>query len=168
VPRLARVAALYDAGDQGSPAHLKYTRDAGLIMKVGVSTLEVRRPEDFEPALASATGKSLGSLLVYTSGLTFEGWPKVAAFALQNRLPTMCEFKQMARAGCLVSYGPTFDEFNQRVARQVDRILRGSRPGDLPIEQPTKFELVINLKTARAIGLTIPPNVLLRADEVIE
>ena len=168
VPGLARVAALYDAGDQGSPAHLKYTRDAGRIMKVDVSTLEVRRPADFDPILASAIGKSLGSLLVYTSILTYESWPKIAAFAQQNRLPTMCEFKQMARAGCLVSYGPTFDEFNQRVARQVDRILRGSRPGDLPIEQPTKFELVINLKTARAIGLTIPPNVLLRADEVIE
>jgi putative ABC transport system substrate-binding protein len=99
-----------------------------------------------------------------TGNSTFQNWPKLAALAQQSRLPTRCE----AQAGGLVSYGPTFDAFSQRVARPVDRILRGRRPRDLPIERSTKFELVINLKTARAVGLTIPTRVPVRADEVIE
>jgi ABC-type uncharacterized transport system substrate-binding protein len=89
-------------------------------------------------------------------------------FAAARRLSTMCEFKFLVEAGCLMSYGPTFDEFTQRSAAQIDRILRGTPPGELPIEQPTRFELAINPKTARALGLTVPQELLLRADAVVE
>ena len=104
---------------------------------------------------------------MFTDPLTWANWKRVADFALTNRLPTVCEFRQLAEGGCLVSYGPTFDEFDRRVASQADRILKGKRPADVPYEQVTRFELVINLRTAKALGITIPESILLRADEVI-
>lgn len=103
-----------------------------------------------------------------TSNLTFRHRQAPLDWALARRLPTLCEFRAMAESGCLLSYGPTFDEITQRCAAQIDKILRGIAPGDLPIEQPTRFELVINLKTARRLGLSVPRELLLRADEVIE
>jgi putative ABC transport system substrate-binding protein len=105
---------------------------------------------------------------MFTDPLTWANWKRVADFACANRVPTVCEFKQLAESGCLVSYGPTFDEFDRRVASQVDRILKGNRPADVPYEQVTRFELVINLRTAKALGITIPRSVLVRANEVIE
>ncbi len=168
VPGLARVAVLYDTGDQGSAVHLKSTQAAGKALAVAISALEVARAEDFEPVLSVSAGKRLGGFLTFTSSLTYANWQHIMDFTLANRLPTVCEFKQMTQAGCMLSYGPTFSEFDQRTAAQVDKILKGTKPGDLPIEQPTKFELVINLKTAKALGVTIPPSLLLRADEVIQ
>jgi putative tryptophan/tyrosine transport system substrate-binding protein len=100
--------------------------------------------------------------------MMFFNWPRIRDFAQAERLPTLCEFRQMAEAGCLLSYGPTFDEITQRCAAQLDKILRGAAPGDLPMEQPTRFELVINLKTAKALNITVPQELLLRADAVIE
>jgi ABC-type uncharacterized transport system substrate-binding protein len=168
VPGLVRVAVLYDAGDQGSAVHLKSTEAAGQTLGVAISMLEVRRAEDFEPVLSGSAGKPLGGFLTFTSSLTFANWQHIMGFALANRLPTVCEFKELARKGCLLSYGPTFMEFDQRTAAQIDKILKGTRPGELPVEQMTRFELVINLKTAKALGITIPQAVLQRADEVIE
>ncbi len=168
VPALAQLAVLYDAGDQGSPLHLKSTQAVGRALGVAVSTLEVRRPEDFGPIFAAAAGKLLGGVLTFTNGLTFTNWQRIMDFALANRLPTVCEFRELAQAGCLLSYGPNFIEFAQRTAAQIDKILKGTPPGDLPVEQMTRFELVINLKTARALGITIPQALLRRADEVIE
>ena len=168
VPGLARLAVVYDAGDQGSPPHLKSTQAAGRALGVAISTLEMRRPEDFGPVFAAATAKPLGGVLTFTGGLTFENWQRIMDFALANRLPTVCEFRELAQAGCLLSYGPNFIEFTQRTAAQIDKILKGTPPGELPVEQMTRFELVINLKTARALGLTIPKSLRLRADEVIE
>ena len=95
-------------------------------------------------------------------------WQRIMDFALANRLPTVCEFRELAQAGCLLSYGPNFIEFAQRAAAQIDKILGGTPPGDLPVEQMTRFELVINLKTAKALGITIPKQVLLRADEILQ
>jgi len=168
VPALARVAVLYDAGDQGSPVHFKSTLAAGQTLGVAVSTLEVKRAEDFEPVVSASAGKLLGGLLTYTSNLTFANWKLVNDFALANRLPTLCEFRELAQAGCLLSYGPILIEFTQRSASLVDRILEGTPPGELPVEQMTRFELVINLNTAKALGITIPQAVLVRADEVIQ
>jgi putative tryptophan/tyrosine transport system substrate-binding protein len=167
VPGLARLAVLYDTTDQGSAQHLKLIHAAGNELGVEFSSLEVRRPEDFDPVFASATGKPLGGVLTLTSTMTFRNWSRIRDFALVNRLPTLCEFRFMAETGCLLSYGPTFDEITQRCAIQIDKILRGTPPGELPIEQPTRFELVINLKTAKELGITVPQSVLLRADEVI-
>ena len=168
VPRLSRVDVLYNAGDQGSQLHLGAARDAGGALGVSISTLEVRRPEDFDAALSSAAGKLPDALLTFSDTLTVQNWKRVADFAVAKRVPTMCEFKQMAEAGCLISYGASFTEFAEINARQIARILDGDNSGEMPIERCTRFELVVNLKTARAIDITIPKSVLLRADRVIE
>src|SRR5215468_6928289 len=105
---------------------------------------------------------------MFTDPLTWANWQRVADFALVNRLPTVCEFRQLAESGCLVSYGPTFDEFDRRVASQVDKILKGKKPADVPYEQVTRFELVINLRTAKELGVAIPTAVLLQTDKLID
>lgn len=168
VPGLSRMAVLYDATDQGSPLHLRSTQAAGRALGVATSTLEVRRPEDFGPVLAAATGRPLGGLLTFTCPLTFLNWQHVGDFASANRLPTVCEFRELVQAGCLFSYGSNFVEFAQRTAAQIDKIFRGTPAGDLPVEQMMRFELVVNLETARALGITLPSALLQRADEVIE
>jgi putative tryptophan/tyrosine transport system substrate-binding protein len=163
-----RVAALYNPNDQGAPTHLKYTEDAARALGVRVLPLEVRAPADYDSVFAPLAAKPIGGLVMFTDPLTWGNWKRVADFAFANRLPTVCEFRQLVESGCLVSYGPTFDEFNRRVASQVDRILKGKSLADVPYEQVTRFELVINLKTAKALGLVLPPSVLARADQVIE
>lgn len=168
VPGLARLAVLYDAGDQGSPLHMKAIEAAGSVLGVAFTTLEVRRPEDFDPVLAAASAEPLGGVLMLTSNLTFRNGKRVMDFALANRLPSLCEFRELVQAGCLLSYGATLVELTQRSAALIDKILKGTPPGDLPVEQMTRFEFVINLKTAKALGLTIPQSLLLRANEVIE
>lgn len=168
LPGLTRLAVLYDTNDQGSPQHLQTIHAAEKELGISVSSLAVRRVDDFDPVFAAAAGKPLGALLTLTSNMTFRNWSRIREFAQANRLPTLCEFGFMAENGCLLSYGPTFDEITQRCAAQIDKILRGAAPGDLPVEQPTRFELVINLKTAKALGLTVPQELLLRADAVIE
>jgi putative ABC transport system substrate-binding protein len=168
LPGLAQLAVVYDAGDEGSRVHLKSTQAAGRALGVAISTIEVRRPEDFAPVFAAAAGKPLGGVLTFTGGLTFVNWQHIMDFALANRLPTVCEFRELAQAGCLFSYGPNMSEFTQRAAAQIDKILKGTPPGELPVEQMTRFELVINLKTAKALGIAIPKQVLLRADEIVQ
>jgi putative ABC transport system substrate-binding protein len=168
VPRLSTIAVLYNALDQGSLAHLESVAEAGRKLGVVPSSLEVRKPADFEAVLQVASEHLPEGLLTFTSPLTFSQWNRVAAFALARRLPTICEFKEMVSAGCLVSYGPSFAEFGRINARQIDRILRGAKVAELPFEQPTRYELAINLAIARALGITIPKEVLVRADQVIE
>jgi putative ABC transport system substrate-binding protein len=171
VPALDRISVVTDKIDQGVPQHLKYIGAAGQQLGVKVvAQLEVGRPVDFPAVLAAAAaaGKPLGAIFMLTTLLTFPVRQAIVDFALGQRLPSMCEFKLLAQAGCLMSYGPTFDEITQRSAAQIDKIVRGTPPGELPMEQPTRFELVINLKTAKALGLTVPRELLLRADEVIE
>ena len=167
-PGAMRFAALYSPNDQGAPTHFKYTEDASRALGVRVLPLEVRAPADYDNVFAPLAGEPIGGLVMFTDPLTWANWKRVADFALANRLPTVCEFRQLAESGCLVSYGPTFDEFDRRVASQVDRILKGKRPADVPYEQVTRFELVINLRTAKALGLQFPPTLLARADELIE
>jgi putative tryptophan/tyrosine transport system substrate-binding protein len=147
---------------------LKYTEDAARALGVRVLPLEVRAPADYDSVFAPLAAKPIGGLVMFTDPLTWANWKRVADFVFANRLPTVCEFRQLAESGCLVSYGPTFDEFDRRVASQVDRILKGKRPADVPYEQVTRLELVINLRTAKALGITIPRSVLVRADEIIQ
>ena len=168
VPGLTRLAVLYDAGDQGSPAHLRSTQTAGRSLGVAISTLEVRRAEDFGPVLAAAAGQPLGAVLTFTSPLTFPNWRRIADFASAHRLPTVCEWRELTTAGCLFSYGPKLIEYSQRTAAQIDKIFKGTPVGELPMEQMTKFELVVNLTTAKALGIAIPQIVLVRADELIQ
>ena len=167
VPGLTRLAVLYDAGDQGSPVHLKSTQIAGRALGVAISTLEVRRDEDFGPVLASAAGQSLRALLIFTSPLIGQNWRFVTDFASATRVPTVCEWRELAKAGCLFSYGPNTIEYSQRTSAQIDKVFKGTPVGELPMERMTKFELVVNLTTAKALGITIPQIILVRADELI-
>ncbi|HWH82035.1 MAG TPA: ABC transporter substrate-binding protein, partial [Burkholderiaceae bacterium] len=168
VPSLRDLAVLYNPNDQGSPIHLKWAQTAGQALGFAISRLEVRGGADYEPTLAGAAARRPDALLTLTDNITYVNWPRVADFALKQRVPTVCEFSGLVEAGCLVSYGPALDEFTERVAHQVDRILKGAKPADLPFEQPTRFELVVNLRTARAIGVAIPQAILVRADRVLE
>src|SRR5262249_10400412 len=166
VPELMRVAALYSPNDQGAPTHLTYAEAAARALAVRVLPLEVRAPADYDSVFAPLTANPIGGLVMFTDPLTWANWKRVADFTLANRLPTVCEFRQLAEGGCLISYGPTFDELDRCVASQVDRILKGKRLAEVPYEQVTRFELVINLRTAKALGLTMPPTLLAQADEV--
>jgi putative ABC transport system substrate-binding protein len=168
VPGLMRVAALYSPNDQGAPTHLTYTEDAARVLGVRVLPLEVRAPADYDSVFAPLAAKPVGGLVMFTDPLTWANWKRVSDFAFANGLPTVCEFRQLAESGCLVSYGATFDEFDRRVASQVDRILKGRRVADVPYEQVTRFELVINLRTAKALGITVPEKLLAAADQLIE
>jgi putative ABC transport system substrate-binding protein len=168
VPGLTRLTVLYDLNDQGSPHHMKNIQAAAKDIGLVVASLTMRQAEDLAPLFADSVGQPLGSVYPLTSNTIFVNWPRISQFALANRLPTLCEFRPMARSGCLLSYGPSLDEITERSAVQIDRILRGTPPGELPIERPTRFELAVNLKTANALGVTVPQSILLRADEVIQ
>ncbi|MEY4747834.1 MAG: hypothetical protein RIQ60_48 [Pseudomonadota bacterium] len=169
VPRLERLAVVTDDIDQGVPQHLKYLQDAARSLGVrSVATIELGRPDNQDATLAEAARRPVDGLILITTNKTFNLHRRILAFALAQHLPSMCEFRPLAQAGCLVSYGPSFDEINERCAAQIDKILKGTPPGELPIEQPTRFELVINLKTAKALGIPVPQELLLRADAVIE
>ena len=124
-------------------------------------------PDDLERALSVIVADRAGAVLLATSPMFLAHRRQLAELALKHRLPTMFAFREYAKAGGLMAYGLSYTELFQRAAGYVDKILKGARPADLPVEQPTKFELVVNLKTANALGLTIPPAVLARADEII-
>jgi putative ABC transport system substrate-binding protein len=132
-----------------------------------VTTSDIRRPEDITLAFDALKGKA-DALYVVIDPLVSGNRVRISTLALGARLPTMHGFREIAQAGGLVSYGPDFPDLFRRTAELVDKILRGDKPGDIPVEQPTKFELVINLTTAKALGITVPPTVLARADAVIE
>jgi putative ABC transport system substrate-binding protein len=169
VPALGRMAVVADRIDQGIPYHLEALAVAGKTLGVTMATiLEIARIADFDAVLATAANRPLDAMFMLTTDQTVGLRRQIFDFAAARKLPTMCEFKFLVEAGCLMSYGPTFDEITQRCAAQIDKILRGTPPGELPIEQPTRFELAINLKTARALGLSVPKEMLQRADAVIE
>jgi putative ABC transport system substrate-binding protein len=167
VPRMRRVALLWDpvgGGETGVRATEASAQKLGLATQV----LEVRRPADFGPAFASARKQGAHAVIQLASPFLATHRARLIELAAAQRLPMTCETKLFAAEGCLMSYGPDFTEMSRRAAGYVDKILKGAKPADLPVEQPTKFELIINLKTAKTLGLTIPPSLLRRADEVIE
>ena len=133
-----------------------------------LQVLEVRRPAEYEDILKTAMRRRPHALIQLSSPLIRQASRRVAEFTVENRLPAISMFVEFAESGGLMTYGPDLPLFFRRGASLVDKILKGAKPGDLPIELPTKFELVINLKTAKALGLTIPQSLLLRADQVIE
>jgi putative ABC transport system substrate-binding protein len=128
----------------------------------------VRGPDDFEAAFAKMRRERPDALMILDDPLLFQYRASIVDFAAKRRLPAMHPFRESVEAGGLIAYSVNLPELNRRAAEYVDKILKGAKPADLPIEQPTKFELVINLKTAKALGLTIPPSLLGRADEVIQ
>jgi putative ABC transport system substrate-binding protein len=130
--------------------------------------IEVRKVSEIDGAFSTAIAAHVGALLVLQGGVLFPQARRIAELAAKNRLPAMYSLRPQVEVGGLISYGADIDDIWRRAAVFVDKILKGAQPADLPIEQPSKFELVINLKTAKALGLTIPPSLLLRADQVIE
>jgi putative ABC transport system substrate-binding protein len=168
VPGLKNLAVLYNPNDQGSPIHVKLAQSAGQTLGFRISRLEVQRAADFEGVLRDAARNRPDGLLMLTDEITAVNWKYVDEFAQNHRVPTVCEFSFFVEAGCLVSYGPTFAEGLDQVTQQVVRILNGAKPADLPFEQPTRFELVANRKTAAAIGITIPQSILLQATRLVD
>jgi ABC-type uncharacterized transport system substrate-binding protein len=166
VPVLRRIAVLWDATT--SPVQLRAVNRAAQSAMIEVRVLEVRRPTEYAYVLRAAMKDRPQALIQLSSPLIRQSSPLVADFTLKNRLPAISMFRSFPEAGGLMAYGPDLPAFFGRSASYVDRILKGAKPGDLPVEQPTKFELVINAKTAKALGLTIPHTLLVRADEVIE
>ena len=137
-------------------------------MAIALEPFEVKDPQDFTKAFSAMKRKRPHALLTFASVLTSAYRPIIVEFATKQRLPTMFGLRADVVAGGLISYAPSAADLFRRSASYVDRILKGSKPGDLPVEQPTKFELVINLKTAKALGLTIPQSILVRANEIIQ
>jgi putative ABC transport system substrate-binding protein len=165
-PTLARVAALYDPTT--SLTVVKEMEDGARRLKVRLQILEARAPEDLDGAFKKASEWRAAALSILASPFFRSQRVRIAALALEHHFPTMVPHRAYVEAGGLISYGPDFRDLIRRTSIFVDKILRGAKPADLPVEQATKFELVINLKTAKALGLTIPQSVLLRADQVIE
>jgi putative tryptophan/tyrosine transport system substrate-binding protein len=169
VPKLARVAGLYDPANPGSAHEVKEDLPvAARALGLTLQSWEVRAADDFEKVFAALNKQRPDGLYVSGSPLMINNQKRTAGFALKSRLPSMYGNRDAVDAGGLIYYGADQADSYRRVAYYVDRILKGAKPADLPVEQPTKFELVINLKTAKQIGVTIPPNVLARADKVIK
>ena len=168
LPKLSRVAVLWSPPYEAASLQWKETQAAARRLGVALQSLEVKDPKDFPGAFSATTRKRPDALLTFVSPLTTAYRPIVVEFATKHRLPTMFAVREDVGAGGLMSYAANVPHIFRRAAGYIDKILKGTKPGDLPIEQPTEFELVINLKTAKALGLTIPQTVLLRADQIIE
>ena len=166
IPRLSRVAVLWDPASHD--LQLKATETAARALGITVHAHAVRNPDDLSRAFASITSQRVGALIVLAAPLMYREGPRIVDFTLKRRLPSIGLFRELPDAGGLVSYGVILPELFTRAARYVDRILKGARPGDVPIERPERFELVVNAKTAKALGLTLPQSLLLRANEVIQ
>jgi putative tryptophan/tyrosine transport system substrate-binding protein len=168
LPRLSRVAVLWNVDNPYSMLVFKITQAAGRTMGIEVRSLEVRGPDDFDTEFEAARGLHPDALITVEDPLTLVHRTPIAEFTAREKLPSLHGIREFVTAGGLMSYGASLLDLFRRAASYVDKILRGAKPSDLPVQQPTKFEMVINLKTAKALSLTIPPSVLARADEVIE
>jgi putative ABC transport system substrate-binding protein len=168
LPRLSRVTVLTNPSNKVHSAWVKEARAATRSLRLRLEPLEARRAEEFDAAFATLVSQHAGALLVLPDGMFLLHRARIAALAAKRRVPAMYGLREHVDAGGLVFYGASLRDSFRRAAIYVDKIVKGAHPGDLPIEQPTRFELVVNLKTAKALGLTVPPSLLARADEVIE
>ena len=168
VPRTRRVAVLGEEANAFSALDFKNLQAPASALGLQLHHIEVRSPNDFESAFSKIT-KSVGAtaLFLQSIAMIITNRKRIADLATKHRLPAIHQARELAEAGILMSYGSDWFDLGRRTATYVDKILKGAKPAELPVEQPTKFEFVINLKTAKQIGLTIPPNVLARADRVI-
>ena len=168
VPQVSRVAVLWDPDNPGSGLRMRETETAANSLGIKLQSVEVRGSSDFERAFSVMKQERAGALVLVRGRLINDQLPRIVEFAMKNRLPTMYDERGFTEAGGLMSYGTVLADLDRRAATYVDKILKGAKPADLPVEQPTKFEFVINLKTAKQIGLTIPPVALYRADKIIK
>ena len=167
VPKFARVAFLWSPSNQSAADILKETETVARYLGVGIQSLEVKGPDDIEAVFRAATKGRANGLMVPQSGFFSFHLKRIIDLAEKNRLPAMYPNVAYVEAGGLMTYGEDRSEMFRRAAEIVDKILKGTKPADIPVERPKKFDLVINLKAAKQIGLTVPPNVLVRATKVI-
>lgn len=166
LPGLSRVAFLWDSAMPGVGPFVDVAKGAAQTLRLQLASVDIA--SDFDAALAAVVRERPGALFVMASSRSYVRRQQVIAFSAKHRLPAMYGFEEIAAAGDLMSYGPSLADLYRRAATYVDKILKGARPADLPVEQPTKFGLVVNLKTAKALGLTVPQSILVRADRAIE
>jgi len=167
IPGLRRLAILANVGNDAVVLEMRDAQAAARTLGYEVATLEIRRSDDIAPAFETLRDRA-DAIYIVIDALVVINRVSINTLALNARLPTMHAFRDSVEAGGLISYGPNFPELWRRSAEYIDKILRGAKPADIPVEQPTKFDLVINLKTAKALGLSVPPALLARADGVIE
>ena len=167
VPSLSKAALLINPDNPLSQPVLQEIEPTAKALNITVQTFEARRPSDFGQVFATMKDQGAAAFLLYEDSMMIANSNALAVLAAVNRLPA-CGFPEFARAGGLIAYGVNFPDMDYRAAAFVDKILKGAKPGELPIERPTKFNIIINLQTAKALGITMPPTMLIRADEVIE
>jgi len=168
IPNLFHVAVLWSPDNPTLLSQLKEMRTAAQVLGMRLLVFSVRNPREIEESLRASVGEQPGALIVMGDRLFLHNRQTIIDFATKQGLPVVPVHPELVEAGGLMSYGPSYPSMHRRAAYFVDRILKGTKPSDLPVERPTKFELVLNLKTANALGITIPANILARADEVIE
>jgi putative ABC transport system substrate-binding protein len=168
VPHAVRVAALWNPSNRSKVIEWKDTQAGAQALGLTLHSVEARTPADLEPALALVLQRKPDALITFVESLTIAFRQRIGSFALVNRLPLVSALREFAEIGGLATYGVSRPDMWRRSATYVDKIVRGAKPADLPVEQPTRFELVINLNVAKEIGLNIAPTMLTRADEVIE
>ncbi len=168
VPRVSRVLVIWNPDNPATASEWMETQAAARTLGIKLESVEVRGGKDFAAALPKMLQRRPAAIVMITDTLTQTYREILAEFAVKNHVPAIMAQREFAEVGGLMSYGPKTSDLFRRAAGQVDKILKGAKPGDLPVEQPTKFELVINLKTAKALGLTIPQSLLARADQIIE
>jgi putative ABC transport system substrate-binding protein len=166
-PKLSRMAVLYHGGPGGDQDELTETQTAARVLEVQIQSLQVQNHSQFENAYIAMTRERANALIIFHGTFTLFHGKELLELATKSRTPTMCGQPAWSEIGCLITYGHDRSHQWRRAAYFVDKILKGTKPAELPVEQPTTFELIINLKTAKQIGVTIPPNVLARADKVI-
>ena len=168
IPRASTVAVVWNAANPANARSWREVQEAARVLHITLQNREIRGPADFERVLTDMARDHPDALLLIGDRLTLQHGAEIVEFATQKRIPSMLDRAYLETSGVLMSYGADEEELWRRAADLAYKILKGAKPADLPIEQPTRFKLVINLKTAKALGLTIPPSVLVRADEVIE
>ena len=168
VPNATRVAVIWNANDRAMTLRYGEVEKAARVLRITVQPLSVREADDIDAALSTMTRERPDALFLVSDALTNINRKRILDFAATHHIPAMYEFSFYVRDGGLMSYGPAMDDMNRRAAIYVDRILKGAKPGDLPVEQPTRYYLLFNLKTAKTLDLPIPQPLLLRADEVIQ
>ena len=168
LPRVSQVAVLWNPADPPRRAEFKEAQAAAVKLGITIHSIEIRRLDEFDRALAELARSGVEGVLALSDPFTSIHRTRVIDFATRHRLPVVSSYGLWAESGALLTYGPDLSDIARRAATYVDKILKGARPEALPVEQPTKFELLINLKTAKALGITIPRSLLLRADQVIE
>jgi putative ABC transport system substrate-binding protein len=168
LPKLSRVSFLVNPANALHTVSEKHAREAATVLRLKLQFVGVQSEAEFDHAFETIARERPGAMVVLADRLFLHERQRIVDFAARHRLPTVYPYRELADAGGLMCFGPNYPDLHRRAAAYVDKILKGAKPADLPIEQPTKFELVINLKTAKALGLTIPPSLLQRADQVIE